>query len=61
MIEGDIESIKNTKFLLYYFKWMSGLKINYHKSEVVTFGYEGDHRWDIANAINCKLGQLPIT
>jgi hypothetical protein len=38
MCEGDERSIKNMKFLLYCFEWLSGLKINYHKSEVVTFG-----------------------
>lgn len=40
---------------------MSGLKINYHKSEVVTFGYEEEQQRDIANALNCKIGQLPMT
>lgn len=61
MMEGDAESIKNVKFLLYCIEWMTGLKINYHKSEVVTFGYGGDQQEDIANALNCKVGQLPMT
>jgi hypothetical protein len=37
---GDKQSIRNMKFLLYCFEWLSGLKINYHKSEVVVFGVE---------------------
>lgn len=61
MIEGDEESVMNTKFLLYCFEWMSGLKINYHKSEVVTFGYEEEQQLRIANALNCKVGHLPMT
>lgn len=61
MMEGDAESIKNAKFLLYCFEWMSGLKINYHKSELVTFGYEENQQIEIANALNCKIGQLPMT
>lgn len=61
MTEGDPESIKNVKFLLYCFEWMSGLKINYHKSEVITFGYDQDQQQDIANALNCKTGVLPMT
>lgn len=56
MVEGDPESIKNVKFLLYCFEWMSGLKINYHKSEVVTFGYDDSEQQNIANALNCKVG-----
>lgn len=61
MVEGDYEYIKSVKFILYCFEWMSGLKINYHKSEVVTFGYDGEQQRDIANAINCKVGKQPMT
>jgi hypothetical protein len=35
MCDCDEKSISNVKFLLYCFKWMLGLKINIHKSEVV--------------------------
>jgi hypothetical protein len=48
------------KFLLYCFKWMSGLKINYHKSEVVTFGVDKENEERIANMLNCKVGGLPM-
>ena len=40
MMSCDNESITNMKFLLYCFEWMSGLKINYHKSEVAVFGVD---------------------
>jgi hypothetical protein len=30
--------IANAKFLLYYFENMFGMKLNYHKSEVVVVG-----------------------
>ena len=33
-----LDVIVNMKFLLYCFEWMTGLKINYHKSEVIAFG-----------------------
>jgi hypothetical protein len=48
------------KFLLYCFEWMSGLKINYHKSEVVTFGVDKENEDRIANILNCKVGVLPM-
>jgi hypothetical protein len=38
MIQDDDTQIANLKFLLVCFEDMSGLKINYHKSEVVVMG-----------------------
>ena len=52
----DDNTIRNTKFLLYCFEWMSGLKINYHKSEVVVFGAHEEERIRVANMLNCKMG-----
>jgi hypothetical protein len=37
-IEVNEDSITHTKFLLYYFEGLSGLKINYHKCEVMVLG-----------------------
>lgn len=37
-LEYDDQSITNLKFLLYCFEWLTGLKINYHKSEVLVMG-----------------------
>ena len=59
-VNNDRESIKNLKFLLYCFEWMSGLKINYHKSEMIAFGMSEERTQDIANALNCKIGQMPL-
>jgi hypothetical protein len=60
MCEGDERSIKNMKFLLYCFEWLSRLKINYHKSEVVTFGIGEEEEEKIANMLNCGVGRLPM-
>jgi retron-type reverse transcriptase len=38
MIDGSETSIRNLKLILYFFDWLSRLKINYHKSEVFVFG-----------------------
>ena len=59
-MDGDPDSIRNLKFLLYYFEWMSGLKINYHKSEVTVFGVDEDREWEIASMLNCRVSKLPI-
>ena len=50
-----------TKKLLYSFEWMSKPKINYHKSEMVTFGLEEEEQDLVANLLNCKVGMMPIT
>jgi hypothetical protein len=60
MIEGDDASEVNMKFILYYFEWLSELKINYHKSEAYIFGMEETAKDRIANMLNCQLGNLPI-
>jgi hypothetical protein len=38
MIDGSDQSIRNLKLILYCFEWLTGLKINFHKSEVFVFG-----------------------
>jgi hypothetical protein len=39
---------------------MSGLKINYHKSEVMVVSATEEESVGIANILNCKVGSLPI-
>jgi hypothetical protein len=38
MVDGNDASIVNMKLILYCFEWLSGLKINYHKSKAYIFG-----------------------
>jgi hypothetical protein len=60
LIQGSDEDIANLKFLLMCFEDMSGLKINYHKSEVFVLGHRFEERTSIANKLNCKLGTFPF-
>jgi hypothetical protein len=60
MVEGDDCSIIQLKFILYYFEWLSGLKINYHKSEAYIFRRERSEEIRIANMLNCRLGEMPM-
>jgi len=61
MVSWDDDSIINMKFLLYCFEWMSGLKINYHKSEVYVFGVVEARQNEISNMLNCRVGSLPLS
>ena len=56
LMDCEDSTIRNMKFLLYCFEWMLGLKINYHKNEVVVFGVLEEEQWRIANMLNCKVG-----
>lgn len=60
MVDGSDKSILNLKIILYCFEWLSGLKINFHKSEVYVFGYDQDGKEKIANMLNCKLCVFPF-
>lgn len=60
MIDGSEQSIQNLKLILYCFEWLSGLKINYHKSEVYVFGVQQEEKERLANMLNCVLGELPM-
>jgi hypothetical protein len=59
-LECDEESIANTKFLLYCFEGMSGLKINFHKSEILVVGASKEESDRIANCFNYKEGVFPF-
>lgn len=54
-------SIINLKFLSYCFEWLTGLKINYHKSEVLVLGVTTEEQLRVANMLNCQVGKLPMT
>ena len=60
-IQYDELEVSNLKFLLMCFENMSGLKINYHKSEVVVLGHPLEIQDRVAQCLNCKLGSLPMT
>jgi hypothetical protein len=42
-MEHDIDKAKNMKLLLNAFEQLSGLKINFHKSEIFCFGQAKDY------------------
>jgi len=60
MIDGSATSITNLKLILYCFDWLTGLKIDYHKSEVYGVGVSQVEKEELANMLNCVLGDLPL-
>jgi hypothetical protein len=60
MVEGSELDIANRKFLLLCFETMSGLKINFDKSEVVVMGYNPEDQQRIADTFNYRLTSFPV-
>ena len=60
LIQNEELAIANLKFLLLCFEDMSGLKINFHKSEVFVLEEPLQEQQRIANMFNCKLGEFPF-
>ena len=59
-LDHDIDKAKNTKLLLCIFEQLSGLKINFHKSEIFCFGQAKKHELMYSSLFGCKLGSYPF-
>jgi hypothetical protein len=60
LVESSDEGIANLKLMLLCFENMSGLKINFDKSEVLVMGITAPEQRRIASMLNYKLGQFPM-
>jgi hypothetical protein len=60
MIQNTDLGIANLKFLLICFELLSGLKINYHKSEVIVMGVSDTEQARVAALLNCQQGAFPF-
>jgi hypothetical protein len=60
-MEHDIEKARNLKLILSAFEQLSGLKINFHKSELFCFGEVQDDANLYAELFGCGLGNFPIS
>lgn len=56
----DEETICNTKFLLYCFEAMSGLRINYQKSDIFVLEATIEKQREIADLFNSNIGTFPL-
>ena len=60
LFQPDADSIATVKALLLSFELMSGLKINFHKCEMLSMGIDSEEGQRIANLLNCKMGKFPF-
>jgi hypothetical protein len=59
-MDHDIDKSCNMKLLLFAFEQASGLKINFHKSEVFCFGAAQEELEQYTKLFGCKPGTFPI-
>jgi hypothetical protein len=60
-MDDNLESAKNLKWILSYFELMSGMRINYHKSELVAINpSEMEEVQEFADIFGCPVGDFPI-
>ena len=60
-MEHDIAKARNMKLILCLFEQLSGLKINFHKSELFFFGKAKDEQDTYMQLFGCELGSLPFS
>lgn len=60
LFQDDLEQARNAKRILIMFQIMSGLKINFHKSEMVRVGMEHDKIKLFEEIFTCGRGSFPI-
>ena len=58
-MEHNFEQAKNMKLLLIMFEQLSGLKINFHKSELFCFCAAKGVQQDYMNIFGCNVGEAP--
>jgi hypothetical protein len=59
-MDHNLEQAKNMKLLLSAFEQLSGLKINFHKSEIFCFGEAKDYESQYEQLFGCKRGSYPF-
>ena len=59
-LEHDIEKAVNMKLILAFFEQLSGLKINFHKSETFYFGKAKEVQDQYREIFGCEVGALPF-
>jgi hypothetical protein len=59
-VKHDIEKARNLELILLAFGQLSGLKINFHKSELFCFGEAQDGANLYVELVGCGIGQFRI-
>ncbi|KAK1649992.1 hypothetical protein QYE76_067797 [Lolium multiflorum] len=59
-LENKLQTAINLKWILACFEHMSGMRINFHKCDLVPMNVDDDDAQLIAQSLSCKLGNFPM-
>ena len=59
-LDHDLEQAKNMKLLLCAFEQLSGLKINFHKSEIFCYDSAKEMEESYTDLFSCNAGEYPF-
>jgi hypothetical protein len=59
-MDHDLDKTQNMKLLLRVFEQASGLKINFHKSELLCFGQAQEAVDHYTDLFGCQEGEFPL-
>jgi hypothetical protein len=59
-LEADVAQARYVKLLLYIFEQLSGLKINFEKSEILSIGGNNEVDKSFVEIFNCQIGLFPV-
>jgi hypothetical protein len=60
-MNNNVECARNLKCILTCFELMSGMRVNYHKSELVPLSVENEEEiQSFVQIFGCPVGNLPI-
>ena len=60
-MDHNLEHAHNVKLLLTAFELMSGLKINFHKSELFCYGLPKECEAHYSHLFECGTSSMPVT
>jgi hypothetical protein len=60
-MDHDLHKAQNMKLLLRAFEQVSGLKINFYKSELFCFGEAQEAADQYVEMLGCRIGKFPLT
>lgn len=57
---ADSSHLLNLKHVISWFEQISGMRVNFHKSEIITMNLEEEDTCKIAKMFNCPVGSFPL-
>jgi hypothetical protein len=59
-LKNDVSSATNLKWLLSCFEQMSGMRINFHKCDLIAINVDDENAQNVSQTLSCGLGKFPL-